>query len=399
MLQFLDKYPQPIQALQAWSEREAEQTDDEMWQDKLRDNTVHVLQPSQVPPGGYRALWVSGLSEGHWPAVPSMRRLQTLATLRGRAVDTERAEHGAAERALWQAVQRGLDTGGQLHIHTLVGQESTLSRFVPQEETTEQPAMEALTPTEYGIWLERQARLSLTGAGDPLDRAARLALYAQQRDSVPRPAVVVSAPEPERSVWTEPVRVSPSQLEAYQACPQQFVYAYVYRIGLDDDEGYLGFGNLVHTLIQEAFTFALPAWSGEGEMPLAGMPASLPAGRRRIWLLERLYTLATSERYRFTSGYRAIELERRLKAFAFLQGVLDESPPDPEFTVLAVEHTLNASVPGLSSEEVTITGKIDRIDRRAGINQVKLWDFKTGKRPASLDLATIEGVQRKVRAA
>jgi hypothetical protein len=399
LLQFLDKYPQPTQALEAWAQREAEQTDDEMWQGGLRDNTVHVLQPSQVPPGGYRTLWVSGLSEGRWPAAPSMRRLQTLATLRSRPIETERAEHAAAERALWQAVQRGLDTGGQLHIHTLVGQESTLSRFVPQEETTELPAIEALTPEEYGIWLERQARLSLTGAGDPLDREARLALYAQQRDSVPRPPVLASAPELERSVWTEPVRVSPSQLEAYQDCPQRFVYAYVYRIGLDDEEGYLGFGNLVHTLIQEAFTFALPAWNSDGEMPLAGMPASLPAGRRRTWLLERLYALATSERYRFASGYRAIELERRLKAFAFLQGILDEGPADPEFTVLAVEHTLNASVPGLSSEEVTITGKIDRIDRLANTDQVKLWDFKTGKRPSGLDLATIEGVQRKVRAA
>lgn len=367
----------------------------------LQPDTLHLLRPAQVIIGTYHRLWVTGLSEGNWPKPPSAALLRERAKLRGSSPAQMRREHLEAEAALWRVTQRGFPADGSLSLHTYLPRDATRSRFVSGLQDSARSDAEFVSAVEYGAWLERQARLSPRSPDPYATRCARALAYSRQRADYPGPSFLETPSEPNRAIWDDTLRLSASQLDSRNACPQKYVYQYVYRLKSEDDDGYLGFGSLVHQLLEEAFTFTLPEWNGEGALPTVGMPVNWLD--RDGWLATRLYRHATSGEYAFEGHYRALGLERRLKAHRFVTSVLAAAPPEPEYNVLAAEHHFDFALNGLDGKTACLSGvidRIDRIDRVAGDNagsRIKLWDYKTGNRPDNLAIKTAITVQERVQ--
>ncbi len=254
----------------------------------------------------------------------------------------------ASERVIWTATAEGKDET-----------EDRPSRFLTAV-TDRDPALTQTSPRRPVTPLEAEAELRRT-LGDPGAPAAqRLAAAAVITDSeMPhlRPIEAlpgIREPGPTAGLIPESAAFSPSQAQAFDACPRS--YALGRHLGIGDEPSlYMTFGSLVHAVAEHADRAALergtPATAREALAVLdakfhpgdfGGPPWSDHWHRRAVEAVENLYTM----------------------------------PPGAGSTPAVVERPLVLEIDGEHWR-----GRADRIDADDG--SLKVIDYKTGKNPAS----------------
>lgn len=154
-----------------------------------------------------------------------------------------------------------------------------------------------------------------------------------------------------------PSRLSPTALEAYEACPRQFAYHYVERAeGRDRPGPALVVGSAIHAALQLFFGLA-----GENRTP-----ENLERALRHVWPAHRQDAAFADRAEEAAAGRGAITMLRTWAERADL----DAKPLHREEWVRV----------RLSEQEWF--GKVDRIDRRPDGGLVVI-DYKTGRRAIS----------------
>lgn len=183
----------------------------------------------------------------------------------------------------------------------------------------------------------------------------------------PRPARTMAFPlKPELKKW-KGGRVSPSQLKDYLACPFRF---YLKRVlGLEAVDGSqreltpADLGNVLHRILKSFVHSAVADSRDAGE--IAG------------WLLAQLDREAATcygSQPLFSVALQVESMRQRLRAFADVQsGLRGEG-----WRIIAAEEEITPEW-GAKLGEVTLNGKIDRIDRNEKSGTLRVIDYKTSQ--------------------
>lgn len=151
-----------------------------------------------------------------------------------------------------------------------------------------------------------------------------------------------------------PSRLSPTALEAYEACPRQFAYRYVERVeGRDRPGPALVVGSAIHEALQ--LFFGLPVEDRT--------PENLERALRHVWPAHRQDEAFADQAEEAAAGRGAISV---------LRGWAERAELDAE--PLCREEWVRVRLGGQEW-----FGKVDRIDRRPDGGLVVI-DYKTGRR-------------------
>jgi len=253
----------------------------------------------------------------------------------------------ASRRVIWTTTAAGIDDSGERPSRFLLAAAgvSGAGELSPPPDRGEAPVtvleVETLLrrvlnePTASGA--RRLAAATVLGANDNPWHASRFAGVAE--------------PGPDHGIVVPPIRMSPSQAEAYDLCPRRYAYERRVRI-VESTSVYLTFGTLVHAVLERVDRRAI---AGMGPAVLSDALEELDRAIEDAGFETPVLALAWKA--------RAAELFERLYG---------EWPTDSVEPVL-VEHPLSLEVDG-----VVWTGRADRIERCAD-GSLRIVDYKSGK--------------------
>ena len=222
----------------------------------------------------------------------------------------------AARRVVWTATSTGFEEGRGVpsRFLALVAGTDTVEAAVTPPPRHDAP----VTPREAEAALRRRLQDPAVPAGE---RLAALSLLVDPADARMRPVEAFAGtlpPGPDHGLVPPSLRLSPSQAEAYAACPRR--YALERRIGIGEETTvYATFGTLLHTVLEEAEAAAVAegrrhATADEAEARLrehfdpgdfGGEPFATAWWRRAVDGLRHLYA-------NWPSKGTPVALERRL---------------------------------------------------------------------------------------
>jgi superfamily I DNA/RNA helicase len=164
----------------------------------------------------------------------------------------------------------------------------------------------------------------------------------------------VARPGPDSGIVERPVRLSPSQAEAYEQCPRR--YAFERRVRLQGASSpYMTFGSMIHGVLEAAERRALD--TGVAHSTVDEAHAELETALRHSDFGSPVLTDAWRKR-------GASLLDRLYREW-----------PEDSVEVMALEHPLVLDIDG-----TTWWGRADRIERTAA-GGVRIVDYKTGGTP------------------
>jgi DNA helicase-2/ATP-dependent DNA helicase PcrA len=150
-----------------------------------------------------------------------------------------------------------------------------------------------------------------------------------------------------------------THIESFRRCPLQYKYRYVIKIPIPTS-AVLGFGDIMHKTMQEFYQQVM-----KGECPKKEMLLSL---YEQKWK---------------SNGFMSKAYESNMKKHG--EDLLKEyyaKGYDPKEKTVAVELGFKIKI----AEEVTLGGKIDRVDRK-GDGKLEIIDYKTGVAPKKRDVS------------
>jgi ATP-dependent exoDNAse (exonuclease V) beta subunit len=259
-------------------------------------------------------------------------------------------------RVVWTATDAGVDQGEHRPSRFLLaaaGVEGS-DQLGPPGEAIREP----VTAGELEVALRRD--LADPGAPPPRRVAAAMVLASAPGGWWdPDRFAGVARPGPDRPVLPPKVRLSPSQADAYQACPRRFVLERRLRLG-DSSSPYAEFGSLVHRALELA----------ESEV--------LGTGKRHADLDDALRCLDEVWGKDADFGTAALDEAWRRHAIDGLTKLYEAWPGRGE--PVALETTVEHEIDG-----VVWMGVIDRLERVEG--GLEVIDYKTGKTAAGIEEA------------
>ena len=263
----------------------------------------------------------------------------------------------ATRRVVWTTTDTGPDVDG-----------SSPSRFIPlaagvatAEQASEDPA-EPSRPITVGQFESELRRTASDPAARAADRLAAVETLARSADLGLRRADQLAGTMDRGSdtgIVSGPVRLSPSQAVAYEACPRRYVLERKLGIGAEPSV-YMEFGNVVHTVIDRVER------------------AAAARGDRHGTLEEALDTLDDVLAPGLFGG-GAFDLAWRERARTALENLYTLWPS----TGTPIGSEVNLS---LERDAARWIGRADRIERRDG--QVAVVDYKTGALVTNEDAAS-----------
>jgi ATP-dependent exoDNAse (exonuclease V) beta subunit len=212
----------------------------------------------------------------------------------------------ATRRVVWTATDSGFDVDG-----------GSPSRFLPLVAGVATTA-EAVTdlqaphrPVTIGQAEAKLRRVAADPAAGPTERLAAIETLARGTDlglrSPDRFAGTMSSGL-DTGIVQRPLRLSPSQADAYETCPRRYVLERKLRIG-GESSTYMDFGNLIHSVLERVESAAAERGDHHGtiEEALAALddllvPGTFGAGafddawrNRAVTALENMYSLWPSQ--------------------------------------------------------------------------------------------------------
>ncbi len=255
----------------------------------------------------------------------------------------------ARTRVVWTATGAGIEESG-----------SRPSRFLLAAAGVHAVSDLGLPPDRSGdpvsvLEVETKLRRSLADPTRPAaERLAAVSVLARPVDETswdPSSFAGLAEPGPDFGIVDHPVRLSPSQAEAYETCPRR--YAFERRVGLQSASSpYLTFGSLIHSVLEEVERRALGS----------GNPRSTAVEARSH--LDELMAQADFGSPVLSQAWRrrAHELFDRLY----------RDWPDDSGEVMTLERTLELEIDG-----IRWLGRADRIERTT-TGATRIVDYKTG---------------------
>jgi superfamily I DNA/RNA helicase/RecB family exonuclease len=265
----------------------------------------------------------------------------------------------ARRRVVWTATSAAIDEGERRPSRFLLaaGGVTGVEELGPPTESLDR---RPVTPTEAQAALRR---LLIDASRPPGPRLAALAVLAHP----PRPLwdvtsiAGVAAPGPDRGIIDPPLALSPSQADAYAACPRRYVFER--RIQTSQESGpYAHFGSLLHQVLEEAERTAVSQ-----QRPNAGLEAALE-------ILDRAFAAGAD----FGSPVLNRAWQRRGRKL--IEQMYAEWPGG-EAVPVALERRL-----GLELDGHRWWGRSDRIEQHR-IGQLRVVDYKTSKTALSVQEA------------
>jgi superfamily I DNA/RNA helicase/RecB family exonuclease len=191
---------------------------------------------------------------------------------------------------------------------------------------------------------------------DPAQPASRRLAAARVLSHPPRPAVWtagefagVAEPGPDDGVIRAPLRLTPSQAEAYETCPRRYVFERRLDVG-DSFSPYVLFGSLIHAVLEESERSAMAR-----EEPRSRLDEALDV----------LDDLLDSVDF----GGPVLAAAWRRRAVELLTRLYSEWPGSAP---VGLEHELSLEIDG-----TTWRGRADRVERDGG-GRLRIVDYKTG---------------------
>ena len=332
------------------------------------DDHVTIATLHEAKGRSFRIVFVADAVEGVLPdlrpraslldaAMRSRDAPEDAAAVRRLRLDEERrlaytAATRAARRVVWTASAAAAPHPGRPSRFLPLALDVPSTRDLGPPPSGRRPP---ITRREFGVELRR---IAADPAEPPPRRLAAVELLAAGAElGIGDPARIpgVRRRGPDRGIVAPPLRLSPSQAEAYATCPRRYVLER--RLGVRRDTLHAALGILVHEILEavEHDAFARGDPKGTREEALAELDRRFDPGAFGIF----------AEAWR----RRARELLDRLYRHWPSEG-----------RVVAVERSLAAELDG-----VTWGGRADRIERReAGLVVV---DLKTSTRPPTLEEA------------
>lgn len=248
----------------------------------------------------------------------------------------------ATKRVVWTATATGYEEGSGIP-----------SRFLALAADGEprRPLQggEPITALEIEAWLRR---IASDPFAPPTERRAAIAVLAHNGGAL-RPADTyfgMRSRGPDRGIVPSPVRLSPSQAEAYERCPRS--YALERRLGIGDETTvHAAFGSLVHEVLERAERAARDEHRQRSTIEEA------------IALFDELFDPADYGGGPYADAWR----RRGIEALTNLYDGWPSSRP-----LVDVERTLTAEVGGTAW-----LGRADRIE--GGSGGTVIVDYKTSK--------------------
>ena len=263
----------------------------------------------------------------------------------------------ATRRVVWTATDSGFDIDG-----------GTPSRFLPLaigaasvDEAVSEPREhhQPITTSQFESALRRTAT---DPSIPPPDRLAAIEILAGGADlglRDPSRFAGVKEPGPDTGVVQSPLRLSPSQAVAYEACPRRYVLERRLAIG-SEPSVHMEFGSLVHTILEHVEKAASERGDPHGTVEEA------------VAVLNEIM-----EPGAFGSG--AFDTAWRDRARVALENIYSLWPgagrPVGSETELEVHR-----------DEIRWIGKADRIEERGG--SLAIVDYKTGQLTSRDDAAS-----------
>jgi ATP-dependent exoDNAse (exonuclease V) beta subunit len=260
----------------------------------------------------------------------------------------------ARSRVVWTATGAGIEESG-----------SRPSRFLLAAADVTAVSDLGTPPDHTGnpvsaLEVETRLRRSLVDPTRPAaERLAAVSVLARPLHHTswdPSTFAGLAEPGPDSGIVDQPVRLSPSQAEAYETCPRR--YAFERRVRLHSASSpYLTFGSLIHSVLEEVERRALEQ----------GRPRSTAdeAHRQLDVLLERA-----------DFGSPVLAQAWRRRAQELFERLYREWPMDSA-DVVSLERTLELEIDG-----VRWRGRADRIERTA-TGAIRIVDYKTGGTPVT----------------
>ncbi len=262
----------------------------------------------------------------------------------------------ARSRVTWTATGAGVDDG-----------ENRPSRFLAAVSAASGAGEAGPPPEREGDPVtaqELQAHLRRLAADPDSPAVRRLAaidtLTHPARRWQPERFAGYPAPGPDSGVVSRPLRLSPSQADAYDRCPRRYVLDR--RLHLDTaGSPYADFGTLIHAVLELAESDGRPG--SDGQLGGSSLSDAMDA-------LERLMP-----RLRF--GGPVVQRAWYRRAEALLEDLYEQWPPESRSPV-ALEHSLKLTIDGV--EWVGVADRIERTERGG----LRIIDYKTGTSTPSI---------------
>jgi superfamily I DNA/RNA helicase/RecB family exonuclease len=338
----------------------------------LQDDRVTLTTLHQAKGLEFEAVFIANASEGVFPDLKRGRRMLRPELLSPERFADTNAIHvfqlqeemrlaytamtRARSRLVMTATDAGVDQGERRPSRFLIAAAGVgLDQLGPPLESEKDPVTVTEAETMMRRWLldpgsaavRRLAAATVLAMSQPWWEAGRFAGAA--------------AAGPDRPILGEGLRLSPSQADAYQTCPRQYVLERRLRLS-DSGSQYSMFGSLIHTTLERA----------ESEVIGTGRHHA-DVGRA----LEHL-ELVWSESADF--GTDELNEAWRRKGVDLVIKLYGNWPGRGE--PVAVERQVSTTI-----GDVTWTGVIDRLER--GEDGLRVIDYKTsGKAPGLEDVAS-----------
>ncbi len=335
-------------------------------EDRLVVTTLHQAKGLE-----FEVVFIADAIEGVFPDTRRARALlQThhlvspghhdAASLAASRLEEERrlaytASTRARRRVVWTATTAGIDEGERRPSRFMLAAVGVDTFDDLGGPTPAEPSgFEPLTLSEAE---SRLRRLTMDPTAPPVDRLAALYVLTAESRWNPLSFAGVPDPGPDHGVLRGPVRLSPSQAVLYDECPRR--YALERRLhAVDAESPYLGFGSIVHEVLELTERDAVASGSPRGDLTVA------LAHLDDVWARYPPF------------GPPALDDAWRQRAVEFLEGLYRDWPGGDE-PPLALEVELDTTIEG-----VQWVGRADRVD--ATPTGVKIVDYKTSRNPPTL---------------
>lgn len=370
--------------------------------DCVSAGTADRMRPSDI-----KAVFIIGLCDGIFPAVPGNSSLFTeeeRKILAESGIDLGEGENDAvlsermyAYTAFTSASERVFATFPKYDISSdeqspsvLISRLSEAVNCLEEESTdTEREDLWLCSESFAFEYLASYGKKSVGSEKALKKYFAEKALWAERAQKLGSPVEAekfsIKNPETAEKLFGEKLRFSPTKLDTYERCP----FSYFIKSGLVLRERQkaelspLSSGTLIHYVLQ----MLIPRYKGKGIAALSD--EELREAVDEV-LKEYLDTVMDSEKGKTA---RFMYLFRRTAGFLFrLLRRLGEEFADSEFEPYAFESPLGGREVGYyrlftpDGREITVEGTIDRIDvlNRDGKRYVRVVDYKTGTKDFAL---------------
>jgi hypothetical protein len=262
----------------------------------------------------------------------------------------------ATRRVVWTTTDAGLDIDG--------GSPSRFVALAAGVTTAEEAAADPEGPSRPITVGQVESELRRTAsdpAARPADRLAAVETLVRSADLGLRSADQLAGTMdrgPDTGVVSGPIRLSPSQAAAYETCPRRYVLERKLGIGAEPNV-YMGFGNLVHAVIDQVERAAAERGDRHGTLDEA---------------LDTLDDVLTPGSF----GGGAFDLAWRERARTALENLYTLWPGTG--TPIGSEVELS-----IERDAARWSGRADRIEDRDG--SVAIVDYKTGALATNEDAA------------